>query len=162
MTSNGGASAGTQQRHGIAHAESIATDRGWIPAAPTRALYASAGRDTRTMTFLHPRFLAAQGAPEIPAPSFLVYVDKAVPIGPDHVALEFDDGETRVATEEIESLDVDGFDAHLLAVQLESRKYGPSRTAVLRIRGTNGLLHPASPGSEMVGDRSFLGRSRRP
>lgn len=117
--------------------ERLIEARGWLEGPLTRALYASAGNDAKPMTFLHPAFLERQGATEIPAPSFLVYVDQRAPSSRERVPISFDDERTKIETTETIPIRVGTGRAYLLRCEFHSRELGARTVAILRVRSTN-------------------------
>src|SRR3954454_3987149 len=81
------------------------------------ALYPSAGRDTKAVTFTHPEFFA-QRAVSVRAPTVFVYVDRN-----DQPPLTFEDKHTRLrcigSVEEF----VDGLPARILDLLWEIDRY---------------------------------------
>lgn len=124
----------------LVEAERLVMERGWIAVPLSRAFYASAGRDTRPLTLLHPSFLEAQGAAQVPPPNFFVFVDYQSPGDEDRVPLVFDDVATQITTSEVLPVRIGAHPARLLRCRLESEILGNRDFAVLRIRAKNEQL----------------------
>jgi hypothetical protein len=100
----------------------------------TVALYVSSGSDTMPFTFLHPRFLASRGMPDVAAPDTFIFVDRTARPG----KLAFEDGEVHIETVDIASCEVAGLRGAMLTVRLRAREAGWERDArVLRLQASN-------------------------
>jgi hypothetical protein len=106
-----------------------------LEAPVITALYASAGSDTKPLTFTHPRHLADCGVSSVPSPNLFVYVDRG-----DDSALSFGDALTSIATVTEEPIELAGISGRLLLVHWRSETHDDRTLAVVRLRTENETL----------------------
>jgi len=98
------------------------------------ALYASAGTDTRPITFTHPEFFQHHGI-EAPSPEFFVYVDRgATP------PLSFDDAHTTITPDEVQDFEVGTLPARAFAATFRSDQYSDRTVHVVQLTGENEVV----------------------
>lgn len=109
------------------------------------ALYASAGRDTKVLTFLHPEFLSKRSESQVSKIGLFILLDRSYILGAkqqdDDVVtdLSYEDTETTITQSNDKELLIDGFPARLVDINWTSHRADVSsyETKVLFIKCDN-------------------------
>jgi hypothetical protein len=96
------------------------------------ALYASAGTDTRAITFTGPEFFEARHVGFVPSPNLFIYIDRR-----KQEALHFEDASTSIKTVDEGPLTLAGALGRLLRVRFESATHGRRECVIALLREEN-------------------------
>lgn len=116
------------------------------------ALYASAGGDTRAIVFLHPEFLRARKAIDVPAPNLFIFVDRDSQADPS-----FNDGYTDLTTETLERIVIAGLPGWLRKIRYtpgpeDTHGYAARIVALIGIEASNEIVSAAMAREDWVPD----------
>lgn len=132
-------SPGMQTFQSLDEAENWASASGFTSGDSVSALYVSADRDTKPLTFLHPGFLRERTNEAISAPNFFIYVDvNGIEENiADSFRFEDPENETSIRATDLGAANLLETEGHLVSVRWESSQYAVNNSVVWVLSGTN-------------------------
>jgi hypothetical protein len=134
---------------------SIGLDRRYIRDRNATALYASAGYDTKAISFLNPGFLMDRGVDGYNAPEFFIYIDRSY-VDQSPIPFSYKDENTIITTDW--NIEIDYFDyaGHCIGITYDSKKYGKRRVSILFVAMENKDIFPIMQNERWIPD-TFIG-----